>query len=44
MVLVNPNKLAEQQEKWHDFGKLKLYFGKMQEVENTLSKLRINHF
>lgn len=44
MVLVNPNKLAEQQEKWHDFSKLKLYFKKMQEVENILSKLRINHF
>jgi len=44
MVLVNPTKLAEQQEKWHDFSKINKYYGKMQEVKDIMSELRIRHF
>jgi len=44
MVLVKPHKIDEEQEEWHDFSRLNFYFGKMNEVKEIISTLRIKKF
>jgi hypothetical protein len=44
MVLDNPEKPAHQNMKLHDFTKIISYFGKMPEVKNIMSNLKIQSF
>ena len=44
MVLDNPEKLANQKMKLHDFTKIVSYFGKIPDVKNILSDIKIQSF